>query len=147
MKKLWIIALMLVCISGYAQQENMPLEVESAFQAKYTNARIGDWWVEDHLYHIDFIFQGGSYFAVFDLQGAWIETAETISEFEIPGELREYIRSNYPSGSICYCERVENAQRQLFLRIGIIDAGNVDRVIRSDLEGNNIVLQEELGQL
>jgi len=144
MKKLWIIALILVCISGYAQPENLPLEVRSAFQAKYTDARIGDWWEENQLYHIDFIFQGGSYFAVFDLQGAWIETAETISEMEIPGDLRGYIRSNFPSGNICYCERVENAKMQIFLRVSLIDAGNVERVIRSDLEGRNIVLQETI---
>lgn len=138
MKKLWIIALMLVCISGYAQPGDLPREINSAFQVKYTGARIADWWLENDLYHIDFAFQGGSYFAVFDPQGAWIETAETISEMAIPADLREYIRSNFPSASICYCEKVDTPDLKQFLRVGLIDKGNIDRLVRSDLDGKNI---------
>ena len=142
MKQLWTIALILVCIAGYTQPGDLPPEVGSAFKAKYEDARIGDWWEENQLYHIDFIFKGGSYFAVFDLQGTWIETAETISEFAVPAALREYIRSHFPSGTICYCEKVESSDLKQFLRVSLIDKGNVDRVIRSDLDGNNIMVQE-----
>jgi len=144
MKKLWTMVLMLVGISGYAQPENLPVEVGSAFLAKYNKAKTIDWWVENQQYYIDFVLGGGSYFAVFDQQGGWIETAETISEMEIPAELRGYIRSHFSSGSICICEKVENAQMQKFLRVSLIDADNVEHVLRSDLDGNNIVLLETL---
>ena len=142
MKKLWTIALLMICITGYTQEGELPREVEYAFQTKYNDARLGDYWVENQMYYFDFTFQGGSYIAVFDRQGTWKETAETISELDIPEALKRYIRVNFPSGNICFCEQVEIPEMQIYLRVTIIDAGNVDRVIRSDLEGTKITILE-----
>lgn len=52
MKRLCIVALILVCISGYSQPKNLPMEVVTAFQEKYLGARAGDWWVENQLYQV-----------------------------------------------------------------------------------------------
>lgn len=141
MKKIWTILMIMACLKGYAQEGDLPGAVKSAFENKYQDVRIESWWVENQLFYMDFNFQGGSYTTVFDEQGSWKETAETISEFMIPGELREYIRSNFPSGSICFCEKVETPDKQQYLRVTLIDQGNVDRILRSDMEGKNIVLQ------
>jgi hypothetical protein len=138
MKKLWNMALMLICISGYTQDGELPREVQTAFQAKYGDVRIGDWWLENQLYYIDFNFQGGSYIAVFEMQGTWKETAEIISEMYLPEALKAYIRKNLPTATICYCEEVETPGMKKFLRINLIDAGHVDRVIKSDQDGKNI---------
>jgi hypothetical protein len=140
MKKLWTITLLLLCIAGFTQEGDLPREVESAFQGKYTNTRIGDWWVDNQLYYIDFNFRGGSYIIVFDQLGIWKETAEIISEAEIPEALKRYIRTNFPSGKISFCEQVESSEKQKYLRINLIDVGNVERVIRSDTGGNEIVV-------
>ncbi len=142
MKKLWTIVLILVSITGYTQKRELPLEVKSAFETKYKEARLGSWWELSELYYFDYSSKGGNYTAVFNQQGKWLETAETISEMEVPAELSSYIRSNFPSGSICICEKVETAENQKFLRISILDEGNIDRVIKADLNGNNIEIQE-----
>jgi len=142
MKRLLLIVLILECISGYSQPKELPGDIDSAFKTKYTDSRIAGWWVENEMYYIDFTRQGGSFIAVFDQQGTWKETAETISEMDIPADLRSYIRTNYPSGTISYCEEVEAPGMQKCLRVNIIDAGNIERVIRSDRDGTNIVVQE-----
>lgn len=140
MKHLWTLALVVQCITGFSQEGELPRAVESAFQAKYNDTRIGDWWMENQLYFIDFNLRGDSYTAVFDAQGIWKETAEIISELDIPEALKRYIRTNFPTGRICYCEQVETIETQKYLRINLIDTGNVERVIRSDQDGNNIML-------
>lgn len=141
MKKIWTIVLLLVCITGYTQEGNLPLEVKSAFDAKYQVAKIEDSRVENELYYLDFTLKGGSYTAVFDRQGAWLECAETISELDIPGAMMLNIRTNFPSWKICICEKVETSEKKQYLRVTLIDVGNVDRVIKADLDGENIALQ------
>ena len=76
MKHLWILALVMQCITGFPQEGELPRAVESAFQLKYTDTPIGDWWLENQLYYIDFKLRGASYTAVFDGQGTWKETAQ-----------------------------------------------------------------------
>ena len=142
MRKIWTIMLVLACFTGLAQEGELPLEVKSAFDKKYQDTRIGDWWAVNQLYYLDFNYKGGSYIAVYDGQGTWLETAETISELEIPGDLNEYIRSTFPSGRICICEKAETPEMQKFLRVTLLDAGNVERVIRANLDGKNAVVQE-----
>ena len=140
MKHLWTLALVMQCISGLPQERELPRAVESAFQAKYIDIPVGDWWSENQLYFIDYNLRGGSYTAVFDALGIWKETAEIISELDIPESLKRYIRANFPSARICYCEQVESTGPLKFLRINLIDTGNIEWVIRSDQDGNNIVL-------
>jgi len=142
MKLIWTIVLVLASITGYTQEGALPLEVKSAFDTKYQATKIGDWWLDNELYYLDFNFKGSSYIAIYNGQGAWLETAETISELDVPGDLKAYIRSNFPSGRICICEKVQTPGSQPYLRITLLDTGNVDRVLRADLEGKNIVLQE-----
>jgi hypothetical protein len=142
MKKLWILLLLLVCITGHTQEGDLPLELKSAFDTKYQKAKIEDWWVKNELYYLDFNFKGGSYIAVYDGQGAWLETAETISEMDIPVTVKEYISTSFPTGTICICEKVETSEKQHYLRVTLIDTGNVDRVVRADLDGKNIAVQD-----
>jgi len=140
MKTLWTLVLMLVCFTGYTQEGDLPLEVKSAFDIKYQEARLVNWWVENELFYFDYTLNGGSYTAVFDRQGDWYETAETISELEVPGDVNEYIRSNFPTGKICICEKVESVEKQKYLRVTLIEKGNLSRVVRADLDGTNITL-------
>jgi hypothetical protein len=140
MKTLWTLVLVLAGFTGYTQDGDLPLDVKSAFDIKYQEARLDNWWVENELYYFDYILNGGSYIAVFDEQGNWRETAETISELEVPGDVNEYIRSNFPTGKICICEKVESAENQKYLRVSLIEKGNISRVLSADLDGKNIAV-------
>ena len=45
--------LMLVSITGYTQKRELPVEVKSAFETKYQEARLGSWWELSELYYFD----------------------------------------------------------------------------------------------
>ena len=142
MKLIWTVLLLVASVTGYTQEGELPSSVKSAFDTKYPATKISDWWLENELYYLDFNFKGGSFIAIFSGQGSWLETAETISELDIPGDVNAYIRSHCPSGRISFCEKVETPERRLYLRVTLIDAENVYRVLSADLQGKNIVLEE-----
>ena len=82
--------------------------------------------------------------SVFDQDGVWKETAEIISDMYLPSSIQTYIKKNYPSGTIGYCEDVETSAPVHFLRVNLID-GNRSVVLKSDKEGNNISLENPGG--
>ena len=144
MKVFVAIALLMLSISGYTQQANLPPEIEAAFKAKYKEVHLADFWIDKQMYYLDFTLKGGSFIAVFDQQGVWKETAETIPELDIPEALNKHIRANHPSARICFCEKVEAPEIQKYLRVTLMDTGNVALVIESDLEGKRIKVIESI---
>ncbi len=144
MKNVLVIIMVLVSISGYAQEKKLPPGVDSAFHAKYADTRIASWWVEEESYFLDFSLKGHSYIAAYDTKGNWIETAEIISEFEIPQAMRDFIKKKYPSAQMSYCELVEKAGVNKFFRANLLDKGYVLHVICCDKDGKNIVVQEPI---
>lgn len=142
MKLIWTILLLVASATGYTQEGELPPAVKSAFDTKFPATKISDWWLDNESYYLDFNFKGGSFIAIFNDQGAWLETAETISELDIPGEVNAYILSHYPSGRISFCEKVESPEKQLYLRVTLLDAENVCCVLSADLQGKNIVVEK-----
>jgi len=141
MKKIFFLFLVLFCMTGYSQEKDLPQKVASAIQEKYAGARIEAWWFENEFYYIDFAIAGRSYTAAFDQDGVWKETAEIISEMDLPQSLNDFLKSSYPSGRISYCEEVEDRDLQKFIRVSMLDAENNFHTIHSDRDGKNIVIQ------
>ena len=81
------------------------------------------------------------YSAVFKTDGTWLETAEMISDMDLPASLRDYIRKNYPQGSISYSEKVQSNDKTQFLRVNL-DFKESSYIIRSNLDGTNIRMLE-----
>lgn len=120
----------------------LPEKVVQSFREKYPASRQEGWWLENNLFHIDFSSKGHYYTALFDGEGEWKETAEIISEMDIPQVLQDYIRANFPSGNISYCEEVENNELKNFIRVNLFDQGNVLVIICCDRGGKNITVQK-----
>ena len=133
------VVLMLYCISGFTQDNSLPPEVNGAFQKKYAGSRIDDWWLEDSTnYYIGFTLTGHSYTALYDQKGTWKETAEMISDMDMPPCVADYIKKSFPTGRVNYCEVVESPGQAKYLRVNLMDSDYQTRVIRCNLDGKNI---------
>jgi len=137
MRKLLTLVLVLLSAAGYSQVGQLPENIKTAFQEKYSDIKIGDWWLDNEMYYIDFTLLGGSYTSVYDQNGTWKETSQIISDMDIPVSLTDYIHKRFPAGKISYCEEVETTGMNKFLRLYLIDTGNVTQIIKSDLDGKN----------
>ena len=134
---------MTYCFSGIAQDNQLPQQVDKAFHEKYAGSKMDDWWLEDSLkYYIGFTLKGQSYTALFNAEGTWKETAEMISDMDMPQCVGDYIKKSFPSGRINYCEWVESPGQAKYLRVNMMGSDYQTRIIRCDLDGRNIkVLQ------
>ena len=142
MKTTLAIGLFFSCALAGAQDEELPEKVVQSFREKYPASRQEGWWLENNLFHIDFSSNGHYYTALFDGAGEWKETAQIISEMDLPQSLKNYIRANFPSGTISYCEEMESNDLKKFLRVNLFNQGNVLLIICSDRDGKNITLQK-----
>ncbi len=121
-----------------AQQENdLPQEIESAFNMKYPKWSIDTWSYDDGTYYIEFYRKGGIFTSAFDENGTWIETTEVIPDEKIPAAVTEYIKKNYPTGELLYAENVENSNSTFSIRVYLSIEEEL-LVITSDNLGNNI---------
>ena len=137
MKTVIFFALLGISLTARCQDNKVPEKVDSAFKTKYPETKVDDWSLENSYYSFEFYKRGSMFTAVFNKDGVWIETAEVISDMSLPASLQAYIKKNYPSGSISYCEDVETHDSTHFLRVNLVS--NLKAVvIRSDRDGNNI---------
>jgi hypothetical protein len=134
------VILLSICLSVASQADSLPENVKSVFNSKYPGLSIDDWSFSDNLYSIDFYKGGTMYTAVFKADGIWIETSEIISDMDLPAPLQDYVKKNYPNGSISYSEKVEGSDKTHFLRVTIF-FNESSYIIRSDLDGKNIKVQ------
>ena len=140
MKTFFIYLLLFVSIHSFAQETELPEIIESAFTTKYPNANLDDWKSENGTYFLNFYLKSEFYTSIFDKDGKWIETAEIISDFDLPLSLREYLKKNYPSEIITYCEKVEKSKAKPVFRVNI--AGDSELTLQSNEDGSNIKIIE-----
>jgi hypothetical protein len=133
--------LLSICLSVASQAGNLPESVQTGFNGKYPGMVVDSWTASDGLYSLDFYKGGTMYTAVFKEDGAWLETSEIISDMDLPAPLKDYIKKNYPQGSISYSENVEEGNRTRFLRVTLDYMGSTC-IIRSNTDGKNIRVQE-----
>lgn len=142
MKNKFIYALLGICFMSYAQEDLLPTKVEEAFQLKYPGISLDYWVKKNDLYFIEHDQRKSTFTAVFDRNGTWIETAEIISDFDIPQALSEFIEGQFPFGEVSYCEKVENTQTPEFYRVNLFDDGEYI-IITADKEGKSAKITRE----
>jgi len=64
-----------------------------------------------------------------------------ISDFEVPAAVGDYLKKNYPGGSISYSEKVEKNDRTYFFRVNFYHK-DLSYILESDLNGKNIRVRE-----
>ena len=137
MKKILLISLVLLCTVLIAQEEKLPDAVEENFNENYPTSKLDDWRYENGMYVIDFSVKSDAYTAIYDEDGIWIETAEIISDFDIPEQLQDYLADKYPDGKITDNELVENSDQVNFYRVNIYN-DNMLIEVTCNIDGTDI---------
>lgn len=137
MKKIFLMALISLSITVFAQEDNLPAKVEKAFSTQYPNAFIDNWISDERTYYLEFYVKGNMYTAVYTEDGVWKETSEIISDTDIPEKLKLFIKKNYSDLNIDYSEKVQQENSAFFIRVNL---SNEDKfaIVQSDLTGNQI---------
>ncbi|WP_163325374.1 hypothetical protein [Draconibacterium mangrovi] len=144
MKKLIAVALLFSCLLAVAQEKKLPQKIVTALENKYQEAEIENWVLVGDMYYLDFNLISKSYKSIFDSEGIWIETAENISELDIPVELANFISENFEAGIVPYCEKVETPEHQ-FIRVSLYNSDKFF-VLQCEDDGSNIkiILEDPL---
>ncbi len=140
MKTIMISVLLAFSMIAGGQDTQIPDRINAAFTAKYPGLKVDDCSVYDNLYSFEFYKHGSMFTAVFDKDGAWLETAEIISDMSLPASLQAYIKKNYPSGCIGYSEDVEDHSSVHYYRVTVTD-GQKSVIIKCDTEGKKITAE------
>ncbi len=144
MRTVLLFILLSLSVIAQNQVKQLPENITAAFMARNPDFKIDDWSFDNGLYSLEFYKRGSMFTSVFDQDGVWKETAEIISDMNLPSSIQVYIKKNYPSGTIGYCEEVETSAPVHFLRVNLID-GNRSVVLKSDKDGNDISLENPGG--
>jgi hypothetical protein len=99
----WFAALNMI-----GQVKSMPAAVQKAFEARFPAASQVHWGKESRKeYEAEFLLNGKSVSANFDLNGKWIETESIISKEELPQPVLASILRQYPDAKYKTVEKVE----------------------------------------
>lgn len=111
------VALGLTSLTAFAQNSyNVPQSVESAFSAKYPQARLKKWRSAKDCYTAFFTNDGKKYTAKYSISGAWINTSRDIRhKSSLPENLQSFLRSGtYASWHIDAMRRVRTPQANIY---------------------------------
>ncbi|MEM6298533.1 MAG: hypothetical protein AAF740_07595 [Bacteroidota bacterium] len=85
-------------VSVYAQSE-MPAGVKSAFESRFSGAKVDEHYATSDQHFVLFEHQGQAHKAVYDASGSWKETASLVLATDAPESIRTYLKENH-SGHI-----------------------------------------------
>ncbi len=103
MKKIITIGLLLVSTSLFAQKissSKVPVTVKSSFEKTFPKIKEVKWEMEHENYEANFKSEGKTMSALFDSQGAWLETERDIKVSELPSSVISYVKKNYKNAAI-----------------------------------------------
>jgi len=103
MKKIITIGLLLVSTSLFAQKissSKVPVTVKSSFEKTFPKIKEVKWEMEHENYEANFKSEGKTMSALFDSQGAWLETETDIKVSELPSGIISYVKKNYKNAAI-----------------------------------------------
>ncbi|MEQ9405636.1 MAG: hypothetical protein RIM99_18750 [Cyclobacteriaceae bacterium] len=90
-----LLALLVSGIFGCEQHLEIPLEVSSAFWAKYEDARSIEWSTENDTYTVSYDLQGLSRSATFKTDGEWVKTISNHPPEKPIACLQDFVDENY----------------------------------------------------
>jgi hypothetical protein len=86
--------------TGEKSKKNVvPLDVKAAFVKEFPNNK-AKWGIEDGGYEAEFRIEGNDASAVYDKKGHRKELEVAIKKVELPANILEYLKKNYPTNKI-----------------------------------------------
>lgn len=80
---------------SFAQGEDIPADIKSAFDAKFPDANVLSYIATSDKHIIMFKHENRIHKARFGMDGSWKETMSVLSLTEAPQPVKDYLRSNY----------------------------------------------------
>jgi uncharacterized membrane protein YkoI len=115
MKKVFVICLMLIGVSAYAQRVNeakVPAVVKDAFKKNFAGMT-AKWELEKGNYEANFKQNNQTLSALFDPQGKWLETETDIKISDLPAKVKSYVAQNYNGAKIKEAARIKKADGKI----------------------------------
>ncbi len=91
----FLIPLLLVSFTTFAQQVNIPKTAKDSFTKHYPKAAEVKWDKENGDYEASFKFNGKDMSVIFDKDGKTLETETAIEISQLPNGIEKYVRDNY----------------------------------------------------
>lgn len=93
--KNFLIALLLISFTAFAQQTNIPKVAKDSFTKLYPKATEIKWDKENQGYEASFKLDGKDVSVIFDKEGKVMETETAIEISQLPKGIEKYVMDNY----------------------------------------------------
>lgn len=128
MKKLSLIAFILICFSAFAQS-GIPANVQNTFKQLYPNAGNVTWSEEQGFYIAAFSNNNTPTKLLIDPKGAVLHTSVKIAPSDLPTVSSSFITANYPGQTVSDAQLI--TMKSNFIRYEAI-VGGKDLIFDSD---------------
>lgn len=134
LKRLILIAIVVLFSCNDTVKGQAPDAVKKTFQAKYPGENDPDWHKDSHgYYEANFKIDGIKYRADFKADGTWVETETSIDEDDLPDAIKKVIKEKFDDEKITEVEKVESGTKGLFYDVEFKRKGkNKDVEFRAD---------------
>ena len=111
MKKILLVAIMVVLIQSFSFSMTPPTIVQKAFEAKFKTATNVKWGKEGKTeWEATFSYEGNKLSANFAENGAWLETEKQIKTTDLPKAVIEAIKTKYPGWTITEADKTDTSK-------------------------------------
>lgn len=120
--KVLFIPISILCIlagcSGGISEKNLPQQMVSSFNAKFTSASKVKWFSEnDSVYEASFVFNGREHSALFTKEGQWLETETPVITAELPLTVVQTLNNGFYNYRIKSCKQMETPSQGIFYEV------------------------------
>lgn len=131
----FLITLLFVSFSAFAQQNNAPKDVRNSFLKLYPEATDVKWDKEGKEFEISFKLDGKDISIVFDAKGNALETETKIEISQLPGGVEKYVSDNYKGFKISEAAKIIATKGEITFEAEITKA-KVKKDLLFDSKGN-----------
>ena len=97
---------------------DVPMNVLTAFQAKYPAAHNIEWSEEEeeefYTYTAAFLLDGRAVESMFSEDGEWVTSITTLTEEDLLPEITAYLKSNYEEASVLSAKKIEDEDGEVY---------------------------------
>ncbi len=111
--KYFLIALLLVSFTAFAQQVNVPKSAKDAFSKLYPKATEVKWDKENQGYEASFKLNGQDMSVILDKDGKVMETETAIETSQLPKGVGKYVTDNYKGFKITSAAKIVNSKGEV----------------------------------
>ena len=111
MKKILLVAIMVLLFQSFSFSVTPPAIVQKAFEAKFKTATNVKWGKEGKTeWEATFSYEGNKLSANFAENGAWLETEKKIKIADLPKAVSAAIKTNYSDWTITEADKTDTSK-------------------------------------